>query len=55
MKLLPVTTEQTDCWNRIGIWGNSAGGYLTLTAGFRVKPRPQVLVSLYGYGDVIGD
>jgi acetyl esterase/lipase len=41
--------------NRIGVWGNSAGGYLTLTAGFRVNPRPQVLVSLYGYGDLIGD
>ena len=40
--------------NRIGVWGSSAGGYLTLTAGFRVKPRPQVLVSFYGYGDLIG-
>jgi acetyl esterase/lipase len=41
--------------SRIGVWGTSAGGYLTLTSGFRVKPRPQVLVSLYGYGDLIGD
>jgi acetyl esterase/lipase len=41
--------------DRIGVWGSSAGGYLTLTAGFRVKPRPQVLVSFYGYGDLIGD
>lgn len=40
---------------RIGVWGGSAGGYLTLTAGFRVTPRPQVLVSFYGYGDLIGD
>jgi acetyl esterase/lipase len=40
--------------NRIGVWGGSAGGYLTLTAGFRVKPHPQVLVSFYGYGDLIG-
>jgi acetyl esterase/lipase len=40
---------------RIGVWGGSAGGYLTLTAGYRVKPAPQVLVSLYGYGDLIGD
>lgn len=39
---------------RIGVWGHSAGGYLTLTAGFRVKPTPQVLVSAYGYGDLIG-
>jgi acetyl esterase/lipase len=39
---------------RIAVVGASAGGYLTLTAGFRVKPRPQVLVSLYGYGDLVG-
>ena len=41
--------------NRIAVWGGSAGGYLTLIAGFRVEPPPQVLVSLYGYGDLIGD
>lgn len=40
---------------RIGVAGGSAGGYLTLMAGFRVEPRPQALVSLYGYGDLIGD
>jgi acetyl esterase/lipase len=40
---------------RIGVWGGSAGGYLTLAAGHRVQPAPQVLVSLYGYGDLIGD
>jgi acetyl esterase/lipase len=39
---------------RIGVVGGSAGGYLTLTAGFRVEPRPTVLVSLWGYGDLIG-
>jgi acetyl esterase/lipase len=39
---------------RIGVVGGSAGGYLTLTAGFRAKPRPAVLVSLWGYGDLIG-
>jgi acetyl esterase/lipase len=39
---------------RIAVVGSSAGGYLTLTTGFRVKPRPQALVSLYGYGDLIG-
>ena len=39
---------------RIAVVGGSAGGYLTLTAGFRVKPRPQALVSLYGYGDIVG-
>lgn len=41
--------------DRIVIWGNSAGGYLTLTAGYRVMPRVQALVSLFGYGEVIGE
>jgi acetyl esterase/lipase len=40
---------------RIAVMGGSAGGYLTLTAGHRVKPRPAVLVSFWGYGDLIGD
>ncbi len=40
---------------RIAVAGGSAGGYLTLTSGFRVKPRPTVLLSLWGYGDLIGD
>ncbi len=40
---------------RIAVVGSSAGGYLTLTAGFRVKPRPDVLVSFWGYGDLIGE
>ena len=39
---------------RIAVVGGSAGGYLTLTAGFRVKPRPAALVSLWGYGDLVG-
>ena len=30
---------------RVGISGGSAGGYLTLTAGFRAKHRPQALVA----------
>lgn len=38
---------------RIGVAGGSAGGYLTLVAGYRVDPRPQALVSFYGYGDII--
>ena len=41
--------------NRIAVVGGSAGGYLTLTSGFRVKPRPKALVSLWGYGDLVGD
>jgi acetyl esterase/lipase len=40
---------------RIAVAGGSAGGYLTLTTGFRVKPRPAVLLSLWGYGDLVGD
>ncbi len=40
---------------RIAVIGGSAGGYLTLTTGFRVQPRPTVLMSLWGYGDLIGD
>ena len=41
--------------SRIAVLGGSAGGYLTLTAGYRGKPRPTVLVSFWGYGDLIGD
>jgi acetyl esterase/lipase len=41
--------------NNIAVMGGSAGGYLTLTAGFRLKPSPKALVSFYGYGDVTGD
>ena len=40
---------------RIAVLGGSAGGYLTLVTGYRVRPRPTVLVSFWGYGDLIGD
>ncbi len=40
---------------RIAVTGGSAGGYLTLTTGYRVRPRPRVLLAFYGYGDLIGD
>jgi acetyl esterase/lipase len=40
---------------RVAVVGHSAGGYLTLMAGFAVEPRPQALVAFYGYGDVDGD
>jgi acetyl esterase/lipase len=40
---------------RIAVAGSSAGGYLTLTSGFRVRPLPAVLLSFWGYGDLIGD
>ncbi len=39
---------------RMAVIGHSAGGYLTLMAGFAVSPRPTALVSFYGYGDIIG-
>ncbi len=41
--------------SRLAVMGSSAGGYLTLTADFRVNPRPAVLVSIVGYGDLVGD
>lgn len=39
---------------RMAVTGSSAGGYLTLMTGFRCQPRPTALVSLFGYGDLIG-
>src|SRR5262245_23860173 len=41
--------------DRVVVTGGSAGGYLTLTAGLRVRPRPRALVAYWGYGDVDGD
>jgi acetyl esterase/lipase len=41
--------------DRMVVTGGSAGGYLTLMTGFRVKPRPRALVAYWGYGDVDGD
>jgi acetyl esterase/lipase len=38
--------------SRIAVSGGSAGGYLTLMAGFSVEPRPRALVSYYGYGAI---
>ncbi len=40
--------------HRIAVIGHSAGGYLTLMAGFCVNPRPKALISFYGYGDITG-
>jgi acetyl esterase/lipase len=40
--------------DRIAVVGHSAGGYLTLTSGYRLQPRPRALVSFYGYGDITG-
>src|SRR5262249_57428134 len=30
------------------------GGYLALLSGYYIQPRPRVLVSYWGYGDLIG-
>ena len=40
---------------RVVAAGASAGGYLTLVTGYRVRPKPKALVALYGFGDLIGD
>jgi acetyl esterase/lipase len=40
---------------KIAVAGGSAGGYLTLMTGFAVKLRTAALVSLGGYGDLVGD
>ena len=37
---------------KMAVAGQSAGGYLTLMTGFSVSPRPRVLLSLSGYGDI---
>src|SRR5512141_2482633 len=39
----------------IAVIGESAGGYLSLVTGFRVRPRPAAVVALWGYGDLIGE
>jgi acetyl esterase/lipase len=39
---------------RLAVVGHSAGGYLALMAGVRFRPRPQAIVSFYGYGDIDG-
>jgi acetyl esterase/lipase len=41
--------------DRLVVTGGSAGGYLTLLTGFRVRPRPKALVAYWGYGDIDGD
>lgn len=41
--------------DKIAVMGGSAGGYLTLATGYRVKPSPTVLVAFWGYGDLVGD
>jgi len=36
--------------DKIVVAGGSAGGYLTMTSGFRIRPRPTALVSYWGFG-----
>lgn len=43
------------CIDKVAVIGHSAGGYLTLMSGICFTPKPNVLVSFYGYGDIIGD
>jgi len=40
--------------DRVGVIGHSAGGYLAQVAGYRFRPRPAVVVSFYGYGELTG-
>jgi acetyl esterase/lipase len=40
--------------SRIAVAGGSAGGYLALTAAARVRPALAAVVSLWGYGELIG-
>lgn len=40
--------------DRLVVAGSSAGGYLSLVAGYRLSPRPRALVSYWGYGDLVG-
>ena len=39
---------------RIAVMGQSAGAYLALLIGHSVQPRPRALVSVSGYGDIVG-
>jgi acetyl esterase/lipase len=41
--------------DRLVVTGGSAGGYLTLMTGVRLKKKPTALVAYWGYGDVDGD
>lgn len=40
--------------NKIAVVGGSAGGYLALMTG-TFDEKPNAIVSLYGYGDILGD
>ncbi|MDR0263206.1 MAG: alpha/beta hydrolase [Sphingobacterium sp.] len=40
--------------NKMAVMGSSAGGFLSLLAG-TMDIKPNAIVSLYGYGDILGD
>jgi acetyl esterase/lipase len=54
-----VRASGPDLWSlipqRIAFVGHSAGGYPALISGFCVVPCPQVIVSFYGYGNIVGE
>lgn len=39
---------------KVAVTGGSAGGYLTMTTGCVIEPRPAALVAYFGYGDIDG-
>ena len=41
--------------DRLAVSGGSAGGFITLISGFRVQPAPRVLLSFWGYGEILSD
>lgn len=41
--------------NKVFVVGHSAGGYLALMTGYILNTPPQAIVSLYGYGDILGE
>ncbi len=41
--------------NRIAVTGGSAGGYLSLVSGYLLEPRPNAIVSFFGFGDPTAD
>ncbi len=38
--------------SRVVVAGGSAGGFLTMLVGTSIKPRPNALVTYWGYGDI---
>jgi acetyl esterase/lipase len=40
--------------DRLAVMGHSAGGYLAISAGARLTPKPKAVISFYGYGDISG-